>query len=46
MVYDWENKEDISYKMYIEEKRSLEDIMQFFKDEHNFTPRYVESPLP
>ena len=41
MVYDWENKEEICYRMYIEEKKSLEDIMEYMKDEHKFAPRYV-----
>lgn len=41
MVYDWDNKEDICYRMYIEEKKSLEDIMEFMKVNHNFAPRYV-----
>ncbi|KAI9753959.1 MAG: Vacuolar protein sorting-associated protein 62 [Chaenotheca gracillima] len=38
MVYDWEGKEDMCYRMYIEEKRSLEDIMEYMKNEHNFAP--------
>ncbi|KAH0553053.1 hypothetical protein GP486_006754 [Trichoglossum hirsutum] len=33
MVYDWEDKEDICYRMYIEEKKSLEEIMEFMKTE-------------
>jgi hypothetical protein len=39
MVYDWENKEDICYRMYIDEKKSLEEIMDFMKEEHKFAPR-------
>ena len=39
MVYDWDNKEDICYRMYIEEKKSLEEIMEYMKEEHKFTPR-------
>ncbi|KAL3425155.1 hypothetical protein PVAG01_04436 [Phlyctema vagabunda] len=38
MVYDWENKEDICYRMYIEEKKSLEEIMEYMKNEHKFAP--------
>ncbi|KAH7412448.1 hypothetical protein BKA64DRAFT_658891 [Cadophora sp. MPI-SDFR-AT-0126] len=38
MVYDWENKEEICYRMYIEEKKSLEEIMEFMKEEHKFAP--------
>lgn len=41
MVYDWENKEEICYRMYIEEKRSLEEIMEHMKEEHKFAPRYA-----
>ncbi len=41
MVYDWENKEEICYRMYIEEKKSLEEIMDFMKEHHKFAPRYV-----
>jgi len=41
MVYDWENKEEICYRMYIEEKKSLEEIMEYMKEHHKFAPRYV-----
>jgi len=42
MVYDWEDKEQLCYQMYIEEKKSLEEIMDFMKVNHQFAPRYVE----
>jgi len=42
MVYDWEDKEQLCYQMYIEEKKSLEEIMDFMKANHQFAPRYVE----
>lgn len=46
MVYDWEGKEDICYRMYIVEKRSLEDIMEHLKAAPlNFAPRYCRSLL-
>ncbi|SZF04354.1 unnamed protein product [Blumeria hordei] len=38
MVYDWENKEEVCYRMYIEEKKSLEDIMEFMKVHYKFNP--------
>ena len=41
MVYDWENKEEICYRMYIEEKKSLEEIMEYMKEELKFAPRYI-----
>lgn len=44
MVYDWENKEELCYRLYIEEKKSLEEIMEFMKEHHKFAPRYV--PIP
>jgi hypothetical protein len=43
MVYDWENKEEICYRMYIEEKKSLEEIMEYMKEHHKFAPRYVDA---
>lgn len=39
MVYDWDDKEDACYRMYIEEKKSLEEIMDYFKKELKFNPR-------
>ena len=42
MVYDWEGKEATCFQMYIQENRSLEEIMEYFKVEHNFAPRYVQ----
>ena len=40
MGYNWEGKEEVCYRMYIEERRSLEDIMEFMRTEHDFAPRY------
>lgn len=40
MVYDWESKEELCYRMYIEEKKSLDEIIEYLKEEHQFTPRY------
>lgn len=39
MVYDWEGKEELCYKLYITENKSLEEIMEFFKVNDDFTPR-------
>lgn len=33
MVYDWEDKQETCYRMYVVERRSLDDVMKFFKDE-------------
>ena len=39
MVYDWEGKRDICYRMYIEEKKPLEDIIEYMRAFHQFSPR-------
>ncbi|KAF2090996.1 hypothetical protein K490DRAFT_34551 [Saccharata proteae CBS 121410] len=37
MVYDWDGKEADSYRLYVEEKKSLDEVMDFWK-QHGFTP--------
>ncbi|KIX07225.1 uncharacterized protein Z518_01878 [Rhinocladiella mackenziei CBS 650.93] len=37
-VYNWEPHKDVCYKLYIEERKSLEEIMQHMRDTANFTP--------
>ncbi len=39
MVYDWASKEDICYDLYINQKKPLEEIMEYLRDRHDFTPR-------
>jgi len=41
MVYNWDNFETICYQMYIEDKKSLEEIMEYMKVHHKFSPRSV-----
>ena len=43
MVYDWDGKEQMLYQMYILENKSLEEIIKFMKEKHDFTPRYVRN---
>ncbi|EXF84282.1 hypothetical protein CFIO01_12113 [Colletotrichum fioriniae PJ7] len=38
MVYDWDSHEKLCFQLYINEKRSLEDIMVYLKLHHNFAP--------
>ncbi|OJD17289.1 hypothetical protein AJ78_02623 [Emergomyces pasteurianus Ep9510] len=38
MVYDWDGKRDICYKMYIEDKKALEEIMEYMKVYYQFAP--------
>ncbi|KAI1609560.1 hypothetical protein EDD36DRAFT_74840 [Exophiala viscosa] len=37
-VYSWDPHKDVCYKLYIEERKSLEDIMLYMRDNHNFAP--------
>lgn len=39
MVYDWDTHQKTCYRLYIEEGRSLEDIMEHMKNVHKFCPR-------
>ncbi len=43
MVYDWDNKESECYRLYVEERKSLDEVMDYFK-QREFAPRYVRSP--
>lgn len=40
MVYEWDNKRDECYVMYITENKSLDEIIEFYKGQ-DFAPRYV-----
>ena len=41
MVYEWDtSKRDECYRMYITEKKPLEEIIEFYRAQ-NFVPRYV-----
>lgn len=41
MVYDWEGKEETMLDLYIQQGKSLEDVMEWFKVNQAFTPRLV-----
>jgi len=43
MVYQWEQHKNACYQLYINERRSLEDIMVHMKNVYQFTPRLVYS---
>ena len=40
MVYDWDGKEQELYGLYVEQKKSLDEVMELMKDQYDFTPRY------
>lgn len=44
MVYQWEQHKNACYQLYINERRSLEDIMVHMKNVYQFTPRLVTIP--
>jgi hypothetical protein len=39
MGYDWDSYQQICYQLYIDENKSLEDIMEYLRTRHKFTPR-------
>ncbi|KAJ5632212.1 hypothetical protein N7490_008551 [Penicillium lividum] len=38
MVYDWAGKRDICYQMYIQDKKGLEEIMEYMRTAYQFSP--------
>ncbi|CAG8947327.1 unnamed protein product [Penicillium salamii] len=38
MVYDWAGKREICYQMYIQEKKPLEEIMEYMRTAYQFAP--------
>ncbi|KAF1985514.1 hypothetical protein K402DRAFT_454869 [Aulographum hederae CBS 113979] len=38
MVYDWEGKEAECYRLYVHEKRSLDEVIEFMKVQYGFGP--------
>ncbi|KAJ5326121.1 uncharacterized protein N7506_009223 [Penicillium brevicompactum] len=38
MVYDWAGKREICYQMYIQEKKPLEEIMDYMRTAYQFAP--------
>lgn len=44
MVYNWDDKEFDCYRLYVEEKRSLDDVLSYWET-RGFTPRYVHCTI-
>jgi len=44
MVHHWEGKELECYRLYVEERKSMEEVMTYW-EERGFTPRYVIAQL-
>lgn len=44
MVYDWDTHRETLSRLYVVEKRSVEDIISYMRTNHNFAPRYVTAP--
>lgn len=42
MVYQWDDKEGECYRLYVEEKKSLDEVIAYWESQ-GFTPRYVNS---
>lgn len=41
MVYRWEQHRQTCYRLYVEENKSLEEVVEYMRVHHNFTPRCV-----
>jgi len=39
MVYEWAPHKEVCYRLYVEEKRTLEDIVEYMREHHSFAPR-------
>lgn len=44
MVYSWDDKEVDCYRLYVEEKRSLDEVVSYW-EVRGFTPRCVPACL-
>jgi hypothetical protein len=44
MVYNWDDKEGECYRLYVEEKKSLDEVIAYW-EVRGFTPRYVTARL-
>ena len=40
MVYNWDGKETECYRLYVQERRSLNEVVEYW-EQRGFTPRYV-----
>jgi hypothetical protein len=40
MVYSWDDKEAVCHQLYVEERRSLDEVMSYWEI-RGFTPRYA-----
>jgi hypothetical protein len=45
MVYDWETHRETLNRLYVDEKRTVEDITSYMRTNHNFAPRYVPAHI-
>lgn len=44
MVYNWDDKEAECYRLYVEEKKSLDEVIAYWEAQ-GFTPRYATARL-
>lgn len=41
MGYDWSDKEADCFRLYVQEGKSMDDVIDWFRREKGFAPRYV-----
>ncbi|KAK3985361.1 hypothetical protein QBC44DRAFT_335187 [Cladorrhinum sp. PSN332] len=44
MVYKWEKHKDILHRLYVEEKKPLDEVVEIMRRDYQFMPRYVYFP--
>lgn len=42
MVYDWEPHKETITHLYVQQNKQVDEIIEYMRANHNFTPRYVE----
>ena len=40
MVYNWDGKEAECYRLYVAERKSLDEVVEYW-EQRGFTPRYA-----
>lgn len=41
MVYKWEPHRQTCYRLYVEENMPMHEVIEYMREHHNFTPRFV-----
>jgi hypothetical protein len=39
MVYNWDAHREICRRLFVEEKKSLDEVVEYMREHYDFTPR-------